>query len=241
MRKWFKGPLGCLLAAVMAGPVVAEELVEEFPDPFGGYRDRWLFQNSNISSYYYATGNCDVNYRGNNACGIWIADCQECGCGVGGNEANIIFKPEFAASIQYVAFDLSSWNATGLKVYDKDGNVVLDVVNPVRTMNQCAGQRYEANSNNGVSRIQVLGSGQVEGNNAMDNFKVIVASGCGYKVKKSKSKGGCEACPEVGGEVFSGADCEDVKDCDKKYKKTIGCPDGGPGTCKIKGKRTSCG
>ncbi|RJP30934.1 MAG: hypothetical protein C4547_16035 [Phycisphaerales bacterium] len=66
------------------------------------------------------------------------------------------------------------------------------------------------------------------------------ASGCGYKIKKSKSKGGCEACPEVGSTYHTGDACEDVKDCAKKLKATVDCPDGGPGICKLKGKRTSC-
>ncbi|RJP34418.1 MAG: hypothetical protein C4547_10850 [Phycisphaerales bacterium] len=65
--------------------------------------------------------------------------------------------------------------------------------------------------------------------------------GCVYKVKKSKPKGGCDNCPPKGGEYRSKADCEDVKDCDKKVKTTIACPGGGNGTCKIKGKRSSCG
>ncbi|RJP42396.1 MAG: hypothetical protein C4547_00620 [Phycisphaerales bacterium] len=65
-------------------------------------------------------------------------------------------------------------------------------------------------------------------------------SGCGYLLKKSKPKGGCGACPAKGDAYSSGAECEDVGDCDKKFKGTIACPDGGNGTCKLKGKRNSC-
>ncbi len=65
--------------------------------------------------------------------------------------------------------------------------------------------------------------------------------GCVYTIKKSKAKGGCEACPERGGEYASGDDCEDKKDCAKKLKGTIGCPRGGNGVCKVKGKIASCG
>ncbi len=64
--------------------------------------------------------------------------------------------------------------------------------------------------------------------------------GCIYTIKKSKSKGGCETCPEKGGEYASNAACEDVKDCEKKIKTTIACPRGGNGICKIKGKRSAC-
>ncbi|RJP38606.1 MAG: hypothetical protein C4547_04310 [Phycisphaerales bacterium] len=64
---------------------------------------------------------------------------------------------------------------------------------------------------------------------------------CNYLIKKSKAKGGCETCPPKGAEFRSDAACEDVKECEKKLKGTIACPRGGNGTCKIKGKRRSCG
>ncbi len=63
---------------------------------------------------------------------------------------------------------------------------------------------------------------------------------CNYTLKKSKAKK-CDACPPQGSEMSSGAACEVVKDCAKKLKETIPCPDGGNGTCKLKGKRSSCG
>ncbi len=65
-------------------------------------------------------------------------------------------------------------------------------------------------------------------------------SGCNYLLKKSKAKGGCETCPPKGETYASGDDCDDVKDCAKKLKATVACPDGGNGTCKLKGKRDSC-
>lgn len=64
---------------------------------------------------------------------------------------------------------------------------------------------------------------------------------CGYTLKKSKAKRGCESCPAVGDEVGTEAPCEVVKDCEKKLKTRLACPDGGNGFCKIKGKRSSCG
>ncbi|RJP37716.1 MAG: hypothetical protein C4547_05320 [Phycisphaerales bacterium] len=67
------------------------------------------------------------------------------------------------------------------------------------------------------------------------------ADNCTYKLKKSKAKGGCENCPSVGDDFRTEAECEIVKDCDKKVKTVIACPGGGPGTCKLKGKRSSCG
>ncbi len=65
--------------------------------------------------------------------------------------------------------------------------------------------------------------------------------GCGYTLKKSKSKGGCGTCPPKGADYGTQTECEKVKDCPKKLKTTIACPGGGNGTCKLKGKRSSCG
>ncbi len=64
---------------------------------------------------------------------------------------------------------------------------------------------------------------------------------CNYRIKKSKAKAGCESCPQPGEEARSGVECEDKNDCEKKLKGAIGCPGGGNGICKIKGKRTTCG
>lgn len=74
------------------------------------------------------------------------------------------------------------------------------------------------------------------------NYWVNGAAGktCTYRVKKSKAKGGCEACPDRGDEFPTEAACENIEDCRKKIKTTIGCP-AGPGSCKIKGTRDSCG
>jgi len=62
---------------------------------------------------------------------------------------------------------------------------------------------------------------------------------CNYLIKKSKPKA-CDACPPKRGDFSSGVACELVKDCAKKLKETIPCPDGGKGACKLKGKRLSC-
>ena len=66
---------------------------------------------------------------------------------------------------------------------------------------------------------------------------------CQYKLKRdSKPKGGCQACPVKGDVVASEQHCEKKKECDKKLKGKIDCPEGERGSCKkIKGKRTRCG
>ncbi len=75
----------------------------------------------------------------------------------------------------------------------------------------------------------------------MDDMQIIERGGstCVYLIKKSKAKR-CDACPAKGDNYRTEAECEGVKDCPKKVKTTIACPDGGNGTCKIKGKRSDC-
>ncbi|RJP41150.1 MAG: hypothetical protein C4547_01865 [Phycisphaerales bacterium] len=92
-------------------------------------------------------------------------------------------------------------------------------------MAQFSGPNYSFMTGVGDQKFQLLGGGDT----------------CQYTVKKSKAKGGCEACPPKGGNFSSETECEDVGDCAKKVKATIACPGGGPGTCKIKGKRSACG
>jgi len=81
-----------------------------------------------------------------------------------------------------------------------------------------------------------------DGDMLMGNALAYVSgAGCVYVVKKSKAKGGCGACPNRGDDLRTQTECEDIQDCDKKIKTIIACPGGGNGTCKLKGKRKSCG
>lgn len=98
--------------------------------------------------------------------------------------------------------------------------------------------------------LKAGGSGQITGGRAFvgiggrGRYEFVGGCGgpaCNYRIKKSRAKKGCESCPAVGDEVSSGAACEVVKDCDKKLKGNMECPDGGNGFCKIKGKRSSWG
>jgi hypothetical protein len=66
-------------------------------------------------------------------------------------------------------------------------------------------------------------------------------TGCIYKASKnSKAKGGCEACPLKNDCFSSDVQCGGPNNCIAKFKGSIPCPGGGPGVCKIKGKRFSC-
>ncbi|RJP32747.1 MAG: hypothetical protein C4547_13605 [Phycisphaerales bacterium] len=64
---------------------------------------------------------------------------------------------------------------------------------------------------------------------------------CAYTVKKSKAKHGCEACPSVGDEyVDANSPCVQKRDCARKLKTRLACPDGGNGFCKVKAKKRRC-
>jgi len=85
---------------------------------------------------------------------------------------------------------------------------------------------------------EVIGSTGITGGGGL----AFVGGGatCVYTLKKSKSKRGCDTCPQVGSDFRTETACEDVQDCDKRLKTTIACPEG-QGVCKLKGKRSSCG
>ncbi len=166
----------CCVAA-LANSASAQTYNENFDDPFGDWTTRWFYQNTNAGNYYVASGDCNENNRGNNPCGLWITDTQTCGGGNGGPTSTISFDPSFGASITSFAFDLSAYVDQRLTVYDMSGNIVLDVPSVTRTSNVCAGFRYTATSNNGISRIVMdstnNGGSQIEGNTAWDNIEVI--------------------------------------------------------------------
>ncbi|GEM_PF-1620316 len=164
-------------AAAMASTSLAQTYNENFDDPFADWTTRWFYQNTNAGNYYVAAGNCDEGNRGNNPCGLWITDTQTCGAGNGGPTSTIVFDPGFGSTISSFSFDLSAYTDQRLTFYDMNDNIVFDVPSVTRTSNNCAGFRYTATSNNGISRIVMdstnNGGGQIEGNTAWDNIEVI--------------------------------------------------------------------
>src|SRR5688500_13396258 len=116
------------LAAICLVPAAAQ-LTETFPDPLGGYESRWLFLNSNLGSYYIASGdNPDPNYRGNNPEGIWAADTQAFGSGVGGPTMDIVFAPAFGATITALSFGGEYFVQCSVTIYDMSNAVLATQV-----------------------------------------------------------------------------------------------------------------
>ncbi len=70
-------------------------------------------------------------------------------------------------------------------------------------------------------------------------YEIVGGSKCNYTIRKSKAKGGCRSCPGKGEGYESEAGCQEKKDCRKKLKTTINCPQGN-GRCKLKAKKRRC-
>lgn len=169
-----------LVAAMTAAIVVpaAAQLTETFPDPLGSYWGRWLYQNSNIGSYYYATGDPDPNQRGNNPDGLWIVDTQVLGGGVGGPTLDIVFNPAFGATLTSLSFGGEYFIETQVTIFDMSNNVLATQVFSGGDFPLDHADVISANSANGISHFTMdstaFGGGQIEGNTSVDNFEATV-------------------------------------------------------------------
>jgi len=165
---------GTLVAAallLLAGNVLADVLTEAFDDPLGGWRDRWLAQNTNMQNYYICTGGTDEDYRGNNPCGLWICD------GAVGGHCIINFDPTFGASVTRFEMGIQAFTTCTYTVYDVNGNFVYSVDPPTDYSSPygCYCTQYACDTPNGIGRFEITSSSQVEGNTAIDN--VIATTG----------------------------------------------------------------
>lgn len=166
-----------VLVLMAAGTAAnAQVLTETFDDPLGDWNNRWLYQNSDMENYYIASGSDpDPNYRGNNPEGLWIASPQGFGNGDFDSELVVTFDSAFGATITDIEFGLECFINTDITAYDMSGNS-LGTLNVPGTggFDFDHIDVYSASSNNGVSRIVLVGSGQVSGNTSIDNVSVTV-------------------------------------------------------------------
>jgi hypothetical protein len=153
----------------LATTAFADDYLEEFPDPLGGWKTRWLGLNTNMENYYVCTGTPDEDFRGNNPCGLWICD------GTPDNMSIINFDPAFGATITYFEIGIEIFIDGTLTVYDMDGAVAWSAAVPFNY----GGGEYGCNTDpfggatpNGVSRFELTSAGQIEGNTAIDNVRV---------------------------------------------------------------------
>jgi hypothetical protein len=170
--------IAAALAALFAVPAVAQ-LMETFPDPLGGWNTRWLYMNSSMENYYIASSsNADPDYRGNNPEGLWIADTQGFGSGVGGAVCDVIFNPAFGMNMTSLSFGGEYFLQSRVTIYDMSNAVLATSVFSGGGFDFDHADIISANSANGISHFTIdtteFGGGQVEGNTSVDNFEVNV-------------------------------------------------------------------
>ncbi|MBU0639468.1 MAG: hypothetical protein KKB50_11435 [Planctomycetes bacterium] len=170
-----------LIAAVIlvAAPAVADTFLETFPDPLGGWNNRFLYQNSDMENYYIASSSSnDPNYRGNNPEGLWIAEPQGYGSGVGGPIIDIDFDPAFGSLITYIEFGLECWTQCDITVYDMGGTALATKMFMGGGFDFDHADIMSASSTNGVSKFVFDSTpytgGQIEGNTSIDNVQIDI-------------------------------------------------------------------
>ncbi|MDQ2985973.1 MAG: PEP-CTERM sorting domain-containing protein [Armatimonadota bacterium] len=166
-------------AAALTVPALAQ-LTETFPDPLGSYWTRWLYQNSNIGSYYYLAGNPDPDDRGNNPEGLWAVDSQELNNPglIGGPTMDIVFDPGFGATLTSLSFGGEYFAQCEVTIYDMSNAVLATQVFSGGGFEFNHSDIISAVSTNGISHVLFdstqFGGGQIEGNTSVDNFEANV-------------------------------------------------------------------
>ena len=121
-----------LVVFSLANVAAAVDYTETFPDPLHTWKDRWLYQHSNISNYYVAIGyTTDEDFRstipiGN---GLWFADTKQ----IGGYtdptmDSKIEFDDVFAATLTHLKLDFHAFHENRIVAYDMLGNVLQTLV-----------------------------------------------------------------------------------------------------------------
>ena len=176
MNSFVRIAVGMAVVAT-AAPVFAQ-LSESFPDPLGGYYGRWLGANSNLGSYYYATGTADPDYRGNNPVGLWATDTQVFNGGVGGPTMDIIFNDAFAATIRHLDFGVECFTQARITMYDINGAQISTFVYANGDFGFGHEDIVSGDSTVGIKHVLFdstqFGGGQIEGNTSVDEFHARV-------------------------------------------------------------------
>ena len=152
----------------LAGNVLAQGLCENFPDPLGGWRDRWLARYSNMTNYYVCTGDPDENNRGNNPCGLWICDTDQ-----DFQTANITLDPTFGAGVNHWVMGIMVFVPAIYTVYDINGGVTYTQNLPADgTFPPCDNSQIACDTPRGMSRFLIApnGGGGIEGNTSVFNI-----------------------------------------------------------------------
>lgn len=149
-------------------------LEENFDGSLGEWQGRWLYENTNMQSLYFAKGNCDPDYRGNLDDGIWFSDDKECGSYVADNPIRIEFDNDFAQYARVLAFDICR-DSVVFSIYDRDGALDVSELIP-RTCWEFGSYSWEMN--NGISAFEWSAVGEsAEGNTTIDDVRLTLDDG----------------------------------------------------------------
>lgn len=174
----------CGLAAVCSSTARAQTvLVEEFPSPLSSWMQGWLWEHSNLDSFYVAAGNCDPNFRGNNPCGLWLVDTRGCNSIAAAPTINWVFSSPFAESIGVLEFDVRAFSTLDISIFDTNG---LRIGFVERLQNQavppCGGLTVRVESSAGVQLVRFdatnYGMPPIQGETSIDNVKVTIVEPC---------------------------------------------------------------
>jgi hypothetical protein len=170
--------LGAVCLSAFAGLAQAQILTETWDDPFGGWTTRWAYTNTDMENYYVASGDPNIDNRGNNPEGLWIASPQGVGNGDFSGGIEIHFDPAFGATITHIEFGLEAFIMIDVTAYDMGGNSLGTMTFSGGGFDMDHADVYSANSGNGVSYFALdsaaYGGGQVSGNTSIDNFSVTI-------------------------------------------------------------------
>jgi hypothetical protein len=170
---------GAVCALGVAGFAQAH-LTETFPDPLGSWTTNWLYLNSDMENYYVAAGDPNIDNRGNNPEGLWIAEPQGVGSGNFGPVLQIDFDPSFGAQITDISFGLEAFIQIDVTAYDMAGVSLGTMTFSGGDFGFDHSDIYSATSTNGVSYFIMdstpYSGGQVSGNTSIDNVTVTIPS-----------------------------------------------------------------
>ena len=182
-----------LAASILVGSASATTYTENFDDPLKDWRDRWLYQNTNLESWYYAFGwNCNTNYRGNKYEGIYYSDDQgACGILQELNPVTISFKNDFGARATKFSIGIMTPvqdTDVTFRIYDRNGKEYSSVVLETSYFYD----KYSWDLTNGISAFEwdggrANGTGS-EGNGSINDVELEIPERCDLFIKVASPK-----------------------------------------------------
>lgn len=153
----------------------ADQICEDFPDPLGGWKSRWMGQHTDMENYYVCSDSTsDENFRGSNCCGLWICDADH-----DFSTVIIHIDPSLGAGVRQLSIGIMSFVPAVYTVLDLEGTQVFTAdIAGHGTFPPCDGNRIVTETPGGLGQIRIAagGAGRVEGNVSVYNVCVTLAT-----------------------------------------------------------------